>query len=243
MAFSAASKANVPLLDGLKQLDTAAICDADKQVRASNDNAYRGIQLLCDLQKLPTMKTTIMAGVARTVKLSHKNDFMGVIQGILEADAGEVVVVDAMHSNLAVAGELLAAEAELRQVEGLIILHGAMRDSAGLRELTKICCFAQSVTPYAGTCMHPAKMQNTMYYSNDVIIQSGDIILGDEDGVLVGCVDTMARLLPIASNIHATESVVRSKQHEGSSLVSMCNIQDHIEKRLKSKDSQFAFTI
>ena len=234
-----------PTLDltaALRRLDTTVICDADRRLRAMEDGKYRGINPLHDLPMIPTKRTTTMAGVVRTVKLNECNDFLGVIQGILQANAGEVLVIDALHSYLAIAGELLAGEAELKKLEGLVILDGYMRDTAGLAELTQLTCFASGVTPYAGTCMFPGEMQCDLTHSDDNIeIRPGDIMVGDQDGVVVGSVDTMERLLPVAQEIFSTESVVRSRQKDGESLVSLCNIEEHLEKRLAGEESQFSF--
>lgn len=63
-----------------------------------------------------------MAVLVRTVQLIKTKDFLGVIQGILEAQEGEVLVVDARHSQLAIVGELLAAKADQRKLEDLVII-------------------------------------------------------------------------------------------------------------------------
>ena len=231
------------LMDGLKKVDTAAICDADKKLRLTNeDEAYRFF-LLKDLKRIPTSKTSIMAGIARTVELVEPNDFLGVIQGILEAEEGEVLVVDARHSHLAIAGELLAAEADQKKLEGLIIIDGCMRDTAGLLELSNLACYANGVTPYAGTCLHPATMQCNLH-KDKIEIRPGDIVVGDEDGIVVGSVNTFTKILPVAQEILATESVVRTKQRDfGVPLASLCNVREHLENRLRGEESQFKFQI
>lgn len=166
------------------------------------------------------------------------------VQGILEAQPGDVLVVDAKHSDRAIAGELLAAEAQRGQLGGLVILNGYMRDTVGLAQLTDLACFAHGVTPYAGTCLHPATMQCTLTYSTDKIqIGPGDIMVGDKDGLLLGSADTLNQILPIAQEIHGTESIVRARQREGESLASLCNIEEHLSSRKQGKESQFKFNI
>lgn len=240
-----ASSSSSALAKALQDLDTAALCDADKKLRADDDDEYQGIHLLPQLQRLPTQTTTAMAGVVRTVLLAQSNDFLGVIQGILQAQPGEILVVDGQHSNRALAGELLASEAQRCQLAGLVILNGFMRDTAGLALTTHMTCFATGVTPYAGTCLHPAaQTQCTLEYSSENIpIRPGDVMVGDQDGIVVGSIETMSKLLPVAKANHATEAVVSARQRKRESLTSLCNIEQHLEARLQGKESQFRFNI
>jgi regulator of RNase E activity RraA len=223
----------------LRSLDTTTICDADKKLR-TQDASYKGISVLPNLLSLPTKRETPMAGIVRTVQLTHRNDFLGVMQGLLEAQEGEVLVVATLGSDRALAGDLLAAETERKSLEGIVILDGFMRDTANLREVSEIRCYAKGVTPYAGTCIHPAKMQQDIY-SGDVMIRSGEIMVGDDDGVIVGSASAFTRLLPVAQGIHAAEANLRSHLLEGTPLDALTNIRQHLESRLKGEDSELAF--
>jgi 4-hydroxy-4-methyl-2-oxoglutarate aldolase len=233
------ARASSSTTDMLRSLDTTTICDADKKLR-TEDGSYEGISVLQNLVSLPTKRSTTIAGVVRTVQLTHRNDFLGVMQGLLDAQEGEVLVVATLNSDRALAGDLLATEAQRKSLEGIVILDGFMRDSANLRELSSIRCYAKGVTPYAGTCIHPAEMQQQLC-SGDVLIRSGDLLVGDDDGVIVGSVSSFTRLLPVAQGIHSAEAHLRSRLLEGIPLDLLTNIREHLDSRLKEEDSQLSF--
>ena len=118
-----------------------------------------------------------------------------------------------------------------------------MRDMAGLGELSNLTCYSYGVTPYAGTCLHPATMQCNLKMDG-FEIRPKDIMVGDDDGIVVGSVNTFTKLLDLAQEIHTTESVVGTKLRDsGTPLGSLCNAQEHLEKRLQGKESKFKFQI
>lgn len=124
------------LLEQLSALDTASLCDADKSLVATNDS-YRGLQLMQGLKPLNCHENTAktMVGTARTVQCREPNDFLAVLQGLHEAESGEVLVVNTLNSTRAVAGELFCAEAQRRGLVGIVV-EGPMRDTAYLDEFS-----------------------------------------------------------------------------------------------------------
>ena len=92
-------------LKELRLLDTASLCDADKSLRGSND--YQPLKLLDSIiRPMNQCGHRVMAGVARTVQCTEANDFLAVLRGLQEACQDEVLVVNTLSSNRAVAGEL-----------------------------------------------------------------------------------------------------------------------------------------
>lgn len=231
------------LLSRLSQLDVANLCDADKIMTKDPDKydiltGHVLIRLFTGLIPLNLSKTT-MAGIARTVKTSH-NDLLAVLRGLEEAQPNEVLVVQTYGSKAAVAGELFCAEAQRKNVKGLVI-DGPMRDTAYLSEFS--CrCYATTVSPYAGTARSPGEMQVPVVVGG-LKVEPGDILVGDNDGVIVGSVETMTGLLPLAENIRSMEADIKKAIADGVSLHELTNYREHLHARLSRENSDLEFRL
>ena len=122
-----------------------------------------------------------MAGAALTVR-TRPGDNLLVHKAIDMAEPGDVIVVDAGGDlTNAIIGELMLAHAEKRGVAGFVI-DGAVRDSAAIRAGT-LPVYAAGVThrgPYKdgpGEINHPIAIDG-------MVVSPGDLMLGDEDGML-----------------------------------------------------------
>jgi regulator of RNase E activity RraA len=78
-----------------------------------------------------------------------------------------------------------------------------------------------------------------------VAVQPGDIIVGDEDGVLVGSADSFQTILPIAKQIQEMESKLLHgiTSESKKSVASMSNYDDHLLHRLQGKESKLEFRV
>jgi len=187
---------------------------------------------------------TIMAGVARTVAFTEPNDFLPVMRALaLEAKSDEVLVVDTLFSTRAVAGEIFGAEARRKGLAGIVI-DGPIRDTAHLDHDTAMRMYATGTTPYSGTTQSPGELP-TAVTCGGVEVRQGDIVVGDNDGVLVGPWDAFSELTPIAKAIQEIEG----KLMDGitgptkRSLASMTNLEEHVQRRLEGKASNLEFRI
>jgi regulator of RNase E activity RraA len=122
-----------------------------------------------------------MAGAALTVR-TRPGDNLLVHKAIDMAEPGDVIVVDAGGDlTNAIIGELMLAHTEKRGVAGFVI-DGAVRDSAAIRAGT-LPVYAAGVThrgPYKdgpGEINHPIAIDG-------MVVSPGDLMLGDEDGML-----------------------------------------------------------
>lgn len=237
----------------LEHLDTAIICDADKSLKnnhnqeGENIKDYTGIRLM-NSSMLPRniISSNVyhpdkIIGVARTVQLTTTNDFLAVLQGLDEAQPGEVLCVNTKYSTKAVAGGLFCQEADRKQLAGLII-DGPIRDISSIQK-SKTICYSTSVTPYSGTVKCLGIMQPETIKCGGVDVKPGDIIVGDCDGVVVGSIETMEALIKKAENIAALEFDLMLGMKEGRSLHSMTNFTDHVENVRNGKDSFLQFMI
>ena len=165
--------------------------------------------------------------------LHSPNDFLAVLCALTELSTGDVLVVNTGGSTRAVAGSLFTTEASRRGCHGIVV-DGPIRDVNGLE------CFAFStkVTPYAGTVQHLGDgVDTSSVICAGVTVNPGDIIFGDNDGVICGSVDSFSTCLHDAEHIVAAEERLIQGMKLGVSLHSMTNFDDHIAARKEGKES------
>lgn len=123
----------------------------------------------------------VLAGPAITVK-ARPGDNLMLHKALDMADPGDVVVVDAGGDlTNALIGELMAAHAEQRGLAGIVI-HGAIRDAAALRA-GSFPVFAAGITHRGPYKDGPGEI-NVPIAIGGMVINPGDLILGDEDGLV-----------------------------------------------------------
>jgi 4-hydroxy-4-methyl-2-oxoglutarate aldolase len=250
------SSSVLSLLQELRKLDTSSLCDADKALLMRNTQqetpeSYVGIdQMNGSIRPMNHLAgygdngPIVMAGIARTVQFTERDDFLPVLRGIQEADKDEVLIVNTMYSTLAVAGEMFCAEAQRKELVGIII-DGPVRDTRHLSKYPSVRVYATGTNPYSGTTLSVGKMQprgKILVTCGGVKVCPGDIVVGDEDGVLVGSVESFRRLVPLAKEVQRMEGEILQGIRSGSkSLASMSNSEDHIKNRLEGRESVLQF--
>lgn len=210
----------------LAKLDAASICDVNKNLRVMDP----GIR--------PINQGMKMIGIAHTVHC--KGDFLSVIKALYDSDEEEVLVVDAEGDKIALAGELFALEAKRKNLAGIVV-DGGCRDIEGIRKFN-LPVYARYVTPLAGTA---SKIFQTQVKINcgGVIIEPGDIIFGDDNGIVVLSAEEIENILSGAEHIQRIEDKVLGEMKEGKSLIDMLNFRDHYEKVKNKQKSDLIFII
>src|ERR1700722_11873376 len=143
-----------------------------------------------------------LVGPALTVK-TRPGDNLMIHKAIDIAEPGDVIVVDAGGDlTNALIGELMVAHAIKRGMGGFVI-NGAIRDSAALRA-GFLPIFAAGVTHRGPYKNGPGEI-NFPISITGMVVMPGDIILGDDDGVLCVPFDDAETLLAAAKAKHQAE--------------------------------------
>lgn len=130
----------------------------------------------------PVQQNLKVVGRAYTVKLRAADNYM-VLKAIKEAQEGDVLVIDGKgYMNNASCGDFIAALAQKMGITGLVI-DGVVRDIAGIRELN-FPVFCRGTTTAASDKAGSGEV-NVAISCGGVAVRPGDIIIGDEDGVVV----------------------------------------------------------
>ena len=122
-----------------------------------------------------------MAGPALTVKAAP-GDHLMLHKSIQLARPGDVVVMDAGGDlTNALMGELMLTQFIAKGVAGIVI-NGAIRDAAFIRE-HDMPVFAAGITHRGPYKNGPGEI-NVAVAIDGMVVEPGDLVIGDEDGVL-----------------------------------------------------------
>jgi regulator of RNase E activity RraA len=142
----------------------------------------------------------VMVGPALTVRVAA-GDNLAIHQALDLVEPGDVVVIDGDGDvSRALVGEIMMTIAQVRGAAGFVV-HGAIRD---------LNAFVQSGFPcFARTAIHRGPFKNgpgeinTKVSIGGLIVEPGDIVVGDDDGVVAFPQAIAADLLKA---VHAQEA-------------------------------------
>lgn len=124
-----------------------------------------------------------MVGTACTVKVFPGDNLM-VHKALDLAQPGDVIVIDASSSHMtAVLGDMIANKAVHRGVAGFVV-DGLIRDLPGIEEIGTLPVFARGLTPIGPLHRGPGEV-NYPISCGGIVVNPGDVIVGDENGVVV----------------------------------------------------------
>ena len=124
-----------------------------------------------------------ICGPALTVKV-YPGDNLMVHKSLDLAQPGDVIVVDTSASSLtAVLGDLVCTKARHRGVQGFVV-DGLIRDLQAIRALGDFPVFARGVTPIGPLHRGPGELNHAVACGG-IVVNPGDVIVGDVNGVVV----------------------------------------------------------
>ena len=135
-----------------------------------------------------------LCGLAITVN-ARPGDNLMVHKALQLAEPGDVVVVaTGGNTTSAVFGELMCRTAVAQRIGGLVV-DGAIRDTDGIRTLG-FPAYSRTVCP--GSCDKDGPGEiNVAVSCGNIVVQAGDLIVGDADGVAVVPRDHAAEVLDL----------------------------------------------
>ncbi len=212
------------LLDRLAHLSTTSLVDASPALRV-----------------LPLRLRPVGAGrhaVGRVVTARANRDLMSVLAALRVCGPGDVLVVDAGGDDRAVAGELFGTEAQRRGLAALVIL-GRSRDTATLARLD-LPVWSTGVAPnaYAATAIPETGVRLLL---DGVRVDPGELLVGDDDGLVVGTADELAAAVDGAEVIEAREKGLQARMLDGASLFDVMNYDEHLAALHDGRPGGLAF--
>jgi regulator of RNase E activity RraA len=166
----------------------------------------------------------VMAGPALTVRVRPGDNLM-LHKALDLASPGDVVVCDAGGDlTNSIIGELMTSHAIKRGIAGIVI-NGAIRDSAAIRAGT-FPVFAAGVTHRGPYKDGPGEI-NVPIAIDGMIIEPGDLILGDDDGLVAVPFDSVASILK------ATQAKQNTEVKQMAEIAAGTSDRSWIDARLK----------
>jgi 3-hexulose-6-phosphate synthase/6-phospho-3-hexuloisomerase len=168
----------------------------------------------------PLSLETRFVGPALTVRLEPGNQ-VDCLDALSVAQAGDVIVVDAAgETETSIWGGLMSGLCKMKGVVGAVV-DGAIRDTDETRDLgffifSKAIVPRSTHSPYSGR-MEPIEI-NVPIQCAGVVVRPGDLVLGDEIGVVVIPLESAAEVLRKAREQADQEEKTRLKIREGKTV-------------------------
>lgn len=153
-----------------------------------------------------------LLGTALTVK-TRPGDNLAIYHALPQLRPGHVLVIDAGGDcTNAVVGDLILSYLKERGCVGVVV-DGAVRDRRAFEE-ADFPCYARGVSHRGPYKSGPGAVNVPVAIAGHVVMP-GDIVVGDEDGIVTFPVDDAERLLEAAKKSATKEAAIRAEIENG----------------------------
>lgn len=176
----------------------------------------------------PLARGMKICGSAFTVKAQPGDNVM-ILKAIKESKPGDVIVVDCGRCvESGPFGELTAAECHTKGLGGFVTT-GSVRDSAEIIEMG-FPVFSSGLS-IVGTVKESLGLINHPICAGGVIVNPGDVILGDDDGIVVIPREKAEEALQLSDARVAKEADTLKKIRSGSSIFDIYGYKAVLERQ------------
>jgi 4-hydroxy-4-methyl-2-oxoglutarate aldolase len=141
------------------------------------------------------------------------NDNLAILGALSIAQPGDVVIsATEGFSHSAVVGDNVAIMAKRKGIAGLVV-DGMMRDLAGLLPVG-IPLFCRGITPNSCVRSGPGRVGFPVVVGG-LTVSSGDVVIGDRDGIVIIPQTDLDRLLPIIAKVLEAEVSTQKRIRDG----------------------------
>ena len=173
----------------------------------------------------------LMAGPAFTVRV-HTADILMVGKAVSDCPPGSVLVIDGHgECNTALWGGIITQAARLKGLAGVVI-DGAIRDSAEIRE-DPLPVFARAIVPNAGGAEYAGEIAITVQCGG-LAVNLGDWVVGDDDGVTVVPSTKLETTLSAAEALRGVEEKIAAQVARGRDLGELLRYDEVIDAKRRA---------
>ena len=157
----------------------------------------------------------------------ERSDFGAMLHALDRARAGEIVMVDAQGClQTAYCGEILCGYARRKQIAGLVV-NGAVRDIDTIASWDNFPLFALGNTAKGPLGKERGSVNGPIAFGG-VTVSPGDVVLGDNDGIVVIPLERSAELLALGEERVRMEAEWVAALEDGGTLVGTFSVPEAV---------------
>lgn len=197
-------------IEAARSLPAASIYEANGKRGALDPSIH---------QMTPGLK---LCGNALTIRC-QAGDNLTLHIAVAYAQPGDVIIADVGgFADAGHWGEILTVAAHARGIAGLVI-NGGVRDIAALRH-HRFPVFARAISMKATTKQMRGLINHPVHLGG-VLIQPGDLIVGDDDGVVAVVHEEIATVLAATRKREAAEATMMERLRSGHVTLDLLNLR------------------
>ena len=186
---------------------------------------------LIDIPLVQLIAGSRVAGPARTVRCGQGDNVM--VHAVMEqVQPGEILVLTMPEPEpVALIGELLATQAQVRQVAGILV-DAAVRDTEELQSFG-LPIWTRWIRVRGATKTHVGTINETITVG-DASIAAGDLILLDADGALALAAERVLAVLEASRARVRSETTLRAQLQAGALSYDLSGLRAVVESSTQS---------